>query len=151
MFDLIWARPYGVWKHFQRDMLFTYVSNWITEHWLIPSYLKGRINMLPFNWGASDQQVVLPGIAKKRLNKWALRNTYTDVIELAWGPYWENIGRILFFSKFMDLPAGEVHKLGKKERVRTEQASSKFLLSWLYFEFPDGKAHLIGETHPLLI
>ena len=31
--------------------------------------------------------------------------------------------------------------------VRTEQASSiKFLLSWLYFEFPDGTAHLIGET-----
>ena len=30
--------------------------------------------------------------------------------------------------------------------VLVDQASSiKFLLSWLYFEFPDGTAHLIGD------
>ena len=30
--------------------------------------------------------------------------------------------------------------------VRTEQASSiKFLSLWLYFEFPDGTAHFIGD------
>ena len=35
--------------------------------------------------------------------------------------------------------------------VRTEQGSSiKFLLSWLYFEFPDGTAHLIGEIRALI-
>ena len=31
--------------------------------------------------------------------------------------------------------------------VRTEQAcSKKFLLLWLYFEFPDSKAHFIGDN-----
>ena len=31
--------------------------------------------------------------------------------------------------------------------VWTEQASSiKFLLLWLYFEFPDGTAHFIGDN-----
>ena len=31
--------------------------------------------------------------------------------------------------------------------VQTEQASLiKLLLSWLYFEFPDGTAHFIGDN-----
>ena len=31
--------------------------------------------------------------------------------------------------------------------VQTEQASSiKFLLIWIYFEFPDSTAHFIGDT-----
>ena len=37
----------------------------------------------------------------------------------------------------MDQAAGEVHKLAKK---------NKFLLLWLYFEFPDGTAHFIGDN-----
>ena len=50
------------------------------------------------------------------------------------------------------LPQASYINLQKKNStnifpVRTKQASSiKFLLSWLYFEFPDGTAHLIGET-----
>ena len=34
--------------------------------------------------------------------------------------------------------------------VRTKQASSiKFLLLWLYFKFPDGKAHFIGYYYKM--
>ena len=63
----------------------------------------------------------------------------------------ENIGRVLF-CKLMDRAAGEIHELTKKNDtnifpVRTEQASSiKFLLLWLYFEFPDDTAHFIGDN-----
>ena len=61
-----------------------------------------------------------------------------------------NIGRVLF------LHAARSINLQKKNEtnifpVRTEQVSSiKFLLSWLYFEFPDGTAHVIGEMGALL-
>ena len=48
----------------------------------------------------------------------------------------------------MDLACGSVHK--NESNIlpgRTEQASSiKFLLLWLYFEFPDGTAHFIGDN-----
>ena len=34
--------------------------------------------------------------------------------------------------------------------VRTKQASSiKFLLLWLYFKFPDGTAHFIGNYYKM--
>ena len=52
----------------------------------------------------------------------------------------------------MDWATGEVHKLAKENEtnmfpVWTEQASSiKFLSLWLYFKFPDGTAHLIGDN-----
>ena len=54
----------------------------------------------------------------------------------------------------MDLAARSINRTRPKRKknetnifpVRTEQASSiKFLLSWLYLEFLDGTAHLIGE------
>ena len=56
----------------------------------------------------------------------------TDVIELACSVRTAKILDSIFFCIFP---------------VRTERASSrKFLLLWLYFEFPDGTAHCIGDN-----
>ena len=57
----------------------------------------------------------------------------------------------LFFARWTEPQARSINLQKKNETniftVRTEQASSiKFLVSWLYFEFPDGTAHLIGNA-----
>ena len=79
------------------------------------------------------------------------------VIELAsiLGKYWSSSLFFFFASLWTEPQAGSINLQKKNETnifpVRTEQASSiKFLLSWLYFEFPGGTAHLIGETRALL-
>ena len=57
---------------------------------------------------------------------------YIDVIELACPVRTRKVLVSSFFCKFMDF------------------AAIKLLLSWsLYFEFPDGTAHLISETRVL--
>ena len=57
-----------------------------------------------------------------------------------------------FFTSLWTKPQAKSINLQKKNEtnilpVQTEQASSiKFLLLWLYFEFPDGIAHFIGDN-----
>ena len=80
---------------------------------------------------------------------------YRDVFELARGPYWVNIGLVLFLQVYGDPQARSINLQNRTRPiffpVWTEQASSiKFLLLWLYFEFPDGIVHLISETRALL-
>ena len=61
-----------------------------------------------------------------------------------------------FFASLWTEPQARSINLQKKNetnifKVRSEQANPiKFLLSWLYFEFPEGTARLIGETRVLL-
>ena len=60
---------------------------------------------------------------------------------VAWGPYWENIGQVLFLTK-------------QKSKtnifpVWTKQASSrKVVLLWLYFQFPESIVHLYRWSIP---
>ena len=68
-----------------------------------------------------------------------LREALLAGCKLAWDPYLENIGLLEEKNATNIFP------------VPTERASSiTFLLSWIYFEFPDGTAPLIGETRAIL-
>ena len=68
-----------------------------------------------------------------------------DVIELARGPYWENIDQVLSFLQVYG-PNRRKKRNNKRTRPIFPQygphgSSIKVLLLWLYFEFPNSTAH----------
>ena len=60
--------------------------------------------------------VKISSLKGKDLNLRAEPPRRVNVIELACGLYWEDIGRVHFFWTFMDRAEGEVRKLPKKVR-----------------------------------
>ena len=84
---------------------------------------------------------------------------HVDVIELAWDPYSENTGQVLFLFLFllvMDRATSKVHKLAKKNETNVSSVKSerdsliKVLSLRLYFKFPDGRANFIGKMYAKL-
>lgn len=89
-----------------------------TLHWVVDSLSV----MIIFSYGTviviTWEDELMTGVKVQHNDLDHLRcmpvKQYVDVIELKWGPYWGNIGLVLF-CEFMDRAVGKVHKLGKKE------------------------------------
>ena len=109
-------------------------------------YCQGGGNLIPSRVRVGEARGEDFGVLKSQNPLWGPQ------MRFVLGKYWSSS---FFTSLWTELQARSINLQKWNETnifpVRTEQASSiKFLLSWLYFEFPDGTSQLIGETRALL-